>query len=187
MLQKLNIENNGFDRLVKAMENSEPVAKPEPKQDYKFEKIIEKFNSKLLLPVPSIPTVLHGDTGTGKTLILRYWAEILGKESAFVYEPDLINDFGTFDFRFANIENWLYKKYIILDEILNLCSHKSMSQRAHTNYLSFLEKLIYRHHAPIILASTNSINFSILPKKIERRWRDILCIDGKIKTLEIKK
>ena len=176
-----------FLRLQNAnLNSSEPSNKKESKKELYFETQIMKFNKGLVeIPIPNHSLIIYGNTGTGKTLLLNHWNEILGESSYLVYEPDLITELNSFDFRFSSI-NWLYKKYILLDECFDLSSHKSMTENGKKNYLSLLEKMIYRKTKPILILTTNHINFSMFVPKVERRWKDLLLVDGKIKAKEIK-
>jgi DNA replication protein DnaC len=175
-----------FLRLQNAIMNSSEPKEKESKKNLYYEKVIYDFKKELVeIPIPNHSMILYGATGRGKTLLLNHWNEILGESSFLITEPDLVSDMNEFGFKVKEL-NWLYRKYILIDECFKQFTYKSMSENAKRNYWSLLEKFIHRKTRPILILTTNHINFEMLTPEIERRWRDLLSVDGKIKAKEIK-
>ena len=82
--------------------------------------------------------------------------------------------------------DWLFKKYIFLDDVFDERVHSGMTDNGYRNYFSLLEKLRGRKPKPIMIVSTNHINFKMFNPKITTRWKNLLEVNGKIKTKEIK-
>jgi hypothetical protein len=184
-LQPINLDS--VDKLVLAIQNArQPIEQKEERKDFYYEKIISSFNKSLLeIKIPTTPMIIYGNTGTGKTLLLRYFQEILSDKSEFIYEPELISEMNKFDFDLDKYK--LYRQYILYDEAFDFHSIQSLTDNGKKNYLAFFEKLIYRKSRPIIILTTNHLGFKFESEKIQRRWKDLLVFDNKIKSLELKK